>query len=168
MREMNSSCDGQDFYMTSNLSVLFGKNWRLSSEVTFSNDEVPLRRGATWRRQLPVFFVLTMAAAILPVVAGHVFAWMTHRIEILLALGGIGCWRWGWFVLQSARAILYRYVVYPRLRREAASMVAERGPVPEVTVLAVTYQEKPWITQAVFESVFSELASLQGLARPAR
>jgi glycosyltransferase Alg8 len=83
-------------------------------------------------------------------------------------LGGIGCWRWGWFVLQSVRAILYRYLVYPRLRREAASMVAERGPVPEVTILAVTYKEKPWITQSVFESVFREVASLEGLERTPR
>jgi glycosyltransferase Alg8 len=45
-------------------------------------------------------------------------------------------------------------------------MVTEHGPVPEVTILAVTYREKPWITQAVFESVFRELDSLEGVARP--
>jgi glycosyltransferase Alg8 len=154
--------------MTSNLSFNFGKEWRLPSEVTLSNDPVPLRRGATWRHQLPVAFALAIAAAALAVLAGHVFTWISHRIEILLVLGGIGCWRWGWFVLQSARAMVYRYLVYPRLRHEAANMVAEHGPVPEVTILAVTYREKPWITQAVFESVFRELASIEGLSRAPR
>src|SRR5688572_1995933 len=163
---MNPSCVDQDSHMTSNPALTFGKKWHLPSEAILSKDEVPLRRGATWRHQLPVVFALTIAAAMLAALAGPIITWMTHRIEILLVLGGIGCWRWGWFVLQSARAILYRYLVYPRLRREAASMVAERGPVPEVTILAVTYREKPWITQAVFESVFRELASLEGLARP--
>ena len=158
--------------MTTNLSLPFGKNWRSPSEVIFSDaegpSEVPLRRGATWRHQLPVVFALIISAAGLAALTGHVFTWLTHRMEILLVLGGLGLWRWGWFVLQSTRAILYRYLVYPRMRREAADAVARHGPVPEVTVLAVTYKEKSWITQAVFESVFRELASLRGLSRPPR
>jgi hypothetical protein len=91
--------------MTSNLSLLFGKNGRLSSEVAFTDDPVPLRRGANWRHQLTVGFALAIAAAVLVAQAGHVFTWLTQRIEILLMLGGIGCWRWGWFVLQSVRII---------------------------------------------------------------
>ena len=154
--------------MTTNLSSTFGKNWRSASEVILSEGEVPLRRGASWRQQLALVFALIIAASGLAFLTGHFFAWATHRIEILLVLGGLGFWRWGWFVLQSTRAILYRYFVFPRLRREAARAVAERGPVPEVTILAVTYHEKPWITRAVFESVFRELASLHGLARPPR
>ena len=158
--------------MTTKLSLPFGKNWRSPSEVIFSDaevgSEVPLRRGATWHHQLPVVFALIISAAGLAALTGHVFTWLTHRIEILLVLGGLGLWRWGWFVLQSTRAILYRYLVYPRLRREAAQAVAELGTVPEVTILAVTYKEKPWITQAVFESVFHDLASVHGLSRPPR
>ena len=46
--------------------------------------------------------------------------------------------------------------------------VAQHGPVPEVTILAVTYQEKPWITRVVFESVFRELSLLEGLVRRPR
>ena len=150
--------------MTTNLSFLFRKDWRTPSEIVLSNASVPLRRGATLGYQLAVVAVLCVVATLLALVAGHVGTWLAHRIEILLVLGGIGCWRWGWFVLQSARAVVYRYVVYPRLRSAAQEAVAEHGPVPEVTILAVTYQEKPWITQAVFASVFRELASLQGLS----
>src|SRR5262249_51807799 len=40
--------------------------------------------------------------------------------------------------------------------------------VPEVTVLAVTYHERPWITEAVFKSVYRELSSLRGLVRAPR
>ncbi len=42
------------------------------------------------------------------------------------------------------------------------------GPVSEVAILATTYHEKPWITLVVFESVFRELSTLEGLARRPR
>jgi hypothetical protein len=99
-------------------------------------------------------------------IAGGLITWVSPRVEILLLLGGIGCWRWGWFVLQSSRAILYRYWVFPRVRREAERCVKSYGPVPEVTILALTDRGKPWITRAVFKSVFRELNSLQRLERP--
>ena len=43
--------------------------------------------------------------------------------------------------------------------------VAQGGPVPEVTILATTYHEKPWITKPVFESIFRELSTVEGLVR---
>jgi len=153
--------------MTTDLS-LAGKSWRFPSEVVFSDAAIPLRRGASWPLQLPLFIMLLVSAAMLAGIVGHVFTWLSHRIEILLVLGGIGCWRWGWFIVQSIRAIIYRYWVFPRLRCEAMQAVAQHGPVPEITILAVTYKEKPWITQAVFESVFRELSSARGLVRPSK
>lgn len=151
--------------MTTDLS-LAGKSWKFPSEVVFSDAAVPLRRGASWPLQLPLLVILLVGAAVLAGIVGHVLTWLSHRAEILLVLGGIGCWRWGWFIVQSIRAIIYRYWVFPRLRRESTQAVAQHGPVPEITILAVTYNEKPWITQAVFESVFRELGSVRGLVRP--
>lgn len=101
-------------------------------------------------------------------IVGGFFEWLTHRMEVLLLFAGIGSWRWSWFSIQSARAILYRYAVYPALRRQARRATAEAGPVPDVIILAVTYREKPWITRAVFEAVFRELSTLRGLMRPAK
>ncbi|HYV30527.1 MAG TPA: glycosyltransferase, partial [Candidatus Binatia bacterium] len=40
--------------------------------------------------------------------------------------------------------------------------------VPEVTILATTYHEKRWITDAVFTSILTELSGLPGLARRPR
>ncbi|MCL5097156.1 MAG: glycosyltransferase family 2 protein [Candidatus Omnitrophica bacterium] len=111
---------------------------------------------------------LCVAVYCLSVVAGDLRFWISHRLEILLALAGIGCWRWSWFILQNARAIVYRYYTFPKIRRSAARALAANGPVPEVTILAVTYREKPWITRAVFSSIFRELSSLEGLIRRPR
>jgi glycosyltransferase Alg8 len=153
--------------MTNDLSWA-GKKWSFPSEVIFSNEHITLRRGATLRYQLAVLAGLVLVTVLSACYVGNFLAWFTHRIELILLFAGIGCWRWGWFVLQSARAILYRYWMFPRLRREAEQAVETRGPVPEVTILAVTYKEHSWITQAVFESVFRELASVRKRTRKAR
>jgi mannuronan synthase len=86
-------------------------------------------------------------------------------VSVIVTLGGIAAWRWSWFLIQNMRALAYRYFMYPRLRREARAALAQHGPVPEVTVLATTYHEKKWITTPVFESIFRELRSLEGLQR---
>ncbi len=123
------------------------------------------RSGAPWWRQLLVLAALGCVAALLLQVIGDAQTWALHRAQVLIALGGIACWRWSWFILQNLRAIVYRYYTFPRLRREAHAAIAKHGPVPEVTVLATTYHEKPWITNPVFESIFGELSTLQGLTR---
>jgi mannuronan synthase len=76
-------------------------------------------------------------------------------------------WRWGWKLLHWTRAFIYRHFTFPRLRREAEAAVREKGPVTEIAVLAVTYKEAPYITRVVFNSVFDELARVEGLERPA-
>ncbi len=127
-----------------------------------------LRRGAAWPKQAFLLGTLGGLIVLLSLVVGDAESWADHRLELLLSLVGIGCWRWGWFVLQNVRAIIYRYFVFPRIRRQAALAEAERGPIPEVTIMAVTYREKPWITRPVFSAILRELDSIAGLVRPPR
>ncbi len=93
----------------------------------------------------------------------HIPRPIARQREFLIAFGLIGLWRWGWAGLHYVRAIVYRYWMYPRLQRRALRAQRARGPVREVVVLATTYHEDPWITRTVFESLFAELASLEGL-----
>ncbi|MCC6235417.1 MAG: glycosyltransferase [Verrucomicrobiales bacterium] len=153
--------------MTQDLSGA-GKSWRFPSEVIFSSERIRLRRGASLAHQLPVLALLLGTAWLLAQLIPDLLEWFTFRVSLLVALGGIGCWRWGWFLTQSLRAVIYRYWTYPAIRRQAAFAVARRGPVPEITILAVTYKEKRWITDAVFESVYRELSTITGLQRPPR
>lgn len=134
----------------------------------FRADAERCRGGASWWRQLLLLAALVFVAWFLLRVIGGAQTWAEHRWHVLIALGGLACWRWTWFVVQNLRAIIYRYWSFPRLRREAEEAVASSGPVPEVVVLATTYHEKPWITFPVFESIFRELAALQGLRRRSR
>ena len=137
-----------------------------AGKALLTDDALQCRRGAGWQRQLIVTIALIAVAVVLLRIVGGVNTWATHRLEVLLTVGGIAFWRWSWFLLQNVRAIMYRYWVFPRLRHDAERAVAEMGPVPEVTVLATTYHEKPWITRAVFGSIFRELSTLQGLIKP--
>lgn len=144
------------------------QTWNCPAEIQVSEPVIVLHRGAAWPRQLALLLVLVTAGWLLAGLVGDFFGWLRHRGELLLVLGSIACWRWGWFVVQSVRAMIYRYWAFPRLRRRANQAVAARGVVPEVSILAVTYREKPWITKMVFESVFLELSRLTGLTRRPR
>src|SRR5437879_4654770 len=93
------------------------------------------REGASWLRQLMMLVVLGGVTALLLRIIGSAEFWLLHRLEVLVALGGIACWRWSWFLLQNVRAVAYRYYTFPRLRSEATEAVARYGPLPAVTVL---------------------------------
>jgi glycosyltransferase Alg8 len=136
-----------------------------SSRAAFRGHAALCRKGASWPRQAAVLAVLVLLVAVLTYFAGGISAWVVHRTEVLLTVAGIALWRWSWFLLQNLRAVVYRYWVFPRLRKSAAKAVAEFGAVPELTVLGTTYHEKPWITEAVFRSVFVEMSHVEGLIR---
>jgi glycosyltransferase Alg8 len=146
------------------------KQWGFPAELELQGRGPLLKRGANWRWQWAMLVALVLYVVVLAATIGDVTAWLQQRAEIIFVLGGIAAWRWGWFIVQSVRAMLYRYWVFPRLRRQAerAASAAEHGPVPEVTILAVTYHERPWITEAVFESLYRELSTLSGLVRSPR
>ena len=122
-------------------------------------------RGAPWQWQVLALILLAAVAGILIPLVGDFQLWIVRRAEVLIAVVGIACWRWSWFIIQNVRAVIYRYRTFPRLRREAEGAVILSGPVPELTILATTYHEKAWITAAVFESLFRELSTLTGLER---
>lgn len=134
----------------------------------FGATDIKPRNGASWPAQvLATAGTIVVLLAVLSLI-DDVKGWAIHRVEVLFIVGGLGMWRWGWCLFQCARAAIYRYWVFPRIRRQAARIEESLGPVSEVAILATTYHEKPWITLVVFESVFRELSTLEGLARPPR
>ena len=115
--------------------------------------------------QIVVLIILLIIAGValpwaLPVLEGH------HTSALIITLGIIGIWRWGWGFLHLTRAVLYRYVIFPHLRRKSEAIVKRDGPIPDVAVMGTTYHEKPWITHAMIRSTVRELASLRGVVRP--
>src|SRR5690349_8689108 len=99
-------------------------HWRVPAETRTAAGSVLLRRGARWPFQAALVLVLTVLGASLLGAVGSFGEWLGHRVEVLIVLGGIGCWRWGWFSTQTIRAAIYRYWTFPRLRRQANEAVA--------------------------------------------
>ena len=79
-------------------------------------------------------------------------------VPSLLTLALLG---WGTYFAARQGWASYHY-------RAAQQAIIEHGPVTELTILATTYHEKPWITEAVFNSIYREMATLEGLVRQPR
>ncbi|MGF1540550.1 MAG: glycosyltransferase [Pleurocapsa sp.] len=78
--------------------------------------------------------------------------------DSLVVLGAIGVWRWSWLLLHALRSAVYRLWQFPRWRSQA-----NRFPLAQLPPLAIvipTYQEKPWITERVFQAIAREAKTL--------
>jgi len=140
----------------------------------------PERGGVAWPWQLLIALALGLAAEYLYEQSGmHIasgdskdFIWwplIEERTGWIpwIPVSVLVFWRWAWVLLHWTRAVIYKLVRYPALRRDAERAVISNGPVPELAVLAVTYKEDPNITRAVFRSVFEEIGRVDGLERRA-
>src|SRR5262245_54158428 len=78
---------------------------------------------------------------------------------LLIALGPIAIWRYGWWLLHVLRAILYARCAFPPLRKRADELWASGWRPPVVHFVMTTFQEKPEVTRAVLASVFDESRS---------
>ncbi|MDZ4781570.1 MAG: glycosyltransferase [Planctomycetia bacterium] len=130
-------------------------------------NSIPPERIADWKYQCGMMIVMLCVG---------LGAAMTLETEIesrqstglWIALGLIGIWRWGWGLLHCVRAIIYRYIVYPRWAAAARRAVQAQGGVTDVVVLATTYRERSAITRAVIWAVVKEFGQLTGLKRSPR
>lgn len=78
-------------------------------------------------------------------------------------LGAIGVWRYGWGAVHVVRALLYRRVVFPRLRRAAhRRLAAGPGPgrVPELVLVMTSYRIPPETTATAIRAALAEAARL--------
>ncbi len=78
----------------------------------------------------------------------------------ILALGVIGTWRWSWGALHLCRALIYKRLVFPAIRRRADGAAKP----PAIYVLVTSYRMSPMLNAAVYGRLFDELA---GFAVPA-
>ena len=72
------------------------------------------------------------------------------------SVGIVSIWRWGWGTLHLIRALIYRWIVFPKIRLKA-------GQAPRPTalyVLVTSYRMLPAANIAVFASLFDEIATL--------
>ncbi len=82
------------------------------------------------------------------------------RLGFVAALGTLGAWRYGWLLLNLARAAYYRLVVFPATRARAEALPETRAFPAQVHFIIPTYREQPWVTRRMLASVIREAATI--------
>ena len=91
--------------------------------------------------------------------------WEALQGTMLLTLGPIAVWRYGWWLLHLVRSSIYAQIVFPKMRKRARK-VWESGWRPSmIHFLMTTYREDPGITRGVLESVLANLRRAKIRAR---
>ena len=79
----------------------------------------------------------------------------------ILSIGVIGLWRYSWWFTHYFRGLVYRRIVFPKLRKRADE-ATERGFRPShVYVLCTSYRMDPQVTYAVYEGVIRNALDYQ-------
>jgi glycosyltransferase Alg8 len=87
-------------------------------------------------------------------------AWRLKRYGPALALGAIGLWRYGWYLLNVFRSTWFVRVTFPRLRRRAfAPAVQERYP-RRLFVVVASYKESPLVESLCFGALVDACATI--------
>lgn len=101
-------------------------------------------------------FVSLLAAIVLVVVKLPNHIWDVADAALILGLGPLAAWRYGWWITHFVRASIYSRFVFPKLRKRADVLWAGGWRPPFVHFLVTTFKERPEITEAVLESIFAE------------
>ena len=81
-------------------------------------------------------------------------------LESIAVLGFIGLWRYLWLITHCVRAVIYEYLVYPKMRFRASQLPDEEKYPQRMFFLIPTYKEKPRVTRKMLHSVLSEACSI--------
>ncbi len=82
--------------------------------------------------------------------------WAAADSLLVVTLGPLAMWRYGWWFLHLVRSSVYARLVFPKLRRRAEKAWSDGWRPPLLHFLVTTYRERPEITERVLESIFAE------------
>jgi len=115
---------------------------------------------------LSMYGLLSLLAAIVLVIVNlpnHV--WDLADTALVLGLGPLAAWRYGWWFTHLVRANIYARHAFPKMRRDADTLWSSGWRPPAVHFLVTTFKERPEITEAVLESIFAECRAARVPAR---
>jgi glycosyltransferase Alg8 len=111
-----------------------------------------------------------LRSAILPLLlfGGTAFAFLAgardglHPLHqhVIVALGVLAFWRYGWQLVHFARSFWYAHWHYPRLRAAARHVASQRPWPKRVFVVVPCYMEEPWVSMEAMQALMSNIAAL--------
>ncbi len=81
--------------------------------------------------------------------------------EAALVVGALGIWRYSWAAVNFTRAIIFRWVRYPRQKAAAHAAYAARPHKAHAFFLTTSYKIDPDVSIAVYRSIFLAAANSQ-------
>ena len=100
--------------------------------------------------------LLLIAAIVVIVVNLPNHVWDVADTALIVSLGPLAAWRYGWWFIHLVRANIYARLVFPKLRKRSDSLWSSGWRPPFVHFMVPTFKERPEITEAVLESIFAE------------
>ena len=114
----------------------------------------------SYRRGWALLLIVLACLWLTAVSAGSALLYGQHGV--LFGLGLIACWRYGWQATHGARALFYRTVVFPRLRRAVTG--APAADATHVYVVVLSFRMSSEVNAAVYSALIRDL---QHYAQPA-
>jgi glycosyltransferase Alg8 len=97
---------------------------------------------------------------------GIALAVPAHRVAensgLVIAMGALGVWRYGWGLVNFIRAKIFIHVAHPRRRAALTRLYESRERPVHAFFLATTYKIDPAITARVYRSIFKAAANSRG------
>ena len=134
----------------------------VSEVTTVINNTVTRRLTETTRS----FYELSILLGIVIIGAFH-FAEHLKNPEIqllIVSIGGLGIWRYSWWLTHLIRAQIYGRWVYPRLRARADTVWREGWRPERIHFMMTTFKEDVATTHAVLDSIVRQCSEI---GRPA-
>ncbi|MDB5900653.1 MAG: hypothetical protein JWP41_4255, partial [Ramlibacter sp.] len=80
--------------------------------------------------------------------------------SVILALGVLAFWRYGWQLVHFFRSFWYSHWHYPRLRAAARNVASKRPWPKRIFVVVPCYMEEPWVSMEAMQALMSNIAAL--------
>ncbi|MGV6859700.1 MAG: glycosyltransferase [bacterium] len=111
-----------------------------------------------WKTALHLYLYLAGMYFLLTRIPNNI--WDSETQTLIIGLGIIGLWRWGWWSVHLVRSLIYRFIRFPAMRRKADQLWATGWRPPEVVYMMTTYKEDKDITRAVVQSIVDETRAI--------
>ncbi|HEY9216598.1 MAG TPA: glycosyltransferase [Phenylobacterium sp.] len=84
--------------------------------------------------------------------------WDKRASHVLLGIGAISAWRYSWGATNLARSLIYRFVVFPPMRRKADAL-GDAGMPSHIYLLLTSFRIDTETTSEVYRAAMMEAAS---------
>ncbi len=152
--------------------LAFGQSIRIENKIgAVSRDLPPLSQAALdeygfllappsrrqkWNAKVLFQITIYLSFCLILLVSVPNILWNPDTKDIMLVMGALGLWRFGWWFNHGVRALIFAHIKYPIWRAKADAAWARGERPSHVHVMMTTFKENPAVTALVMESMVRE------------